>query len=104
MAVECKMGEITKEKGETMDISNGGLAVYINRWFDVGATCVFTLPRIGTASEGVAAHEVVGVVCWMREMPRGSAYRFIAGVQLFCRRDGARADAGLCVLCSEKGV
>ena len=75
-------GEITKEKGETMDISNGGLAIYINRWFDVGATCVFTLPRIGTASEGVAAHEVVGVVCWMREMPRGSAYRFIAGVQL----------------------
>lgn len=75
-------GEITKEKGETMDISNGGLAIYINRWFDVGATCVFTLPRIGTVSEGVAAHEVVGVVCWMREMPRGSAYRFIAGVQL----------------------
>lgn len=28
-------GEIDQELGETMDISNGGLAIYMNRWFDV---------------------------------------------------------------------
>ena len=39
-------GEIDKENGETMDISNNGLAVYMNRWFEVGETCIFTLPRI----------------------------------------------------------
>ena len=75
-------GEIDKEQGQTMDISNNGLAVYMNRWFDVGATCIFTLPRIGTASAGQEEHEVVGVVCWMRELPKGGAFRFVAGIQL----------------------
>lgn len=36
-------GEIDKEQGETMDISNNGLAVYMNRWFEVGESCIFTL-------------------------------------------------------------
>lgn len=75
-------GEIDKESGETMDISNSGLAVYINRWFGVGETCIFTLPRMGTESEGVPELEVVGVICWMRELPKGSAFRFVAGIQL----------------------
>ena len=75
-------GEIDKEKGETMDISNNGLAVYMNRWFDVGETCIFTLPRLGTASNGVQEREVVGVICWMREMPKGGPFRFVAGIQL----------------------
>lgn len=75
-------GEIDKEKGETMDISNNGLAVYMNRWFSVGETCIFTLPRIGTASEGQNQREVVGVVCWMRELPKGGPFRYVAGIQL----------------------
>ena len=45
-------GEVDKEKGQTMDISNNGLAVYMNRWFEVGESCIFTLPRLGTAAEG----------------------------------------------------
>lgn len=75
-------GEIDREKGETLDISNGGLAVCMNRWFPVGEICMFTLPRLGTASDGHAAHEVVGVVCWTREMPKGSVFRYVAGIQL----------------------
>lgn len=75
-------GEIDKEKGETMDISNNGLAIYMNRWFTVGETCIFTLPRIGTASEGQSAREVAGVVCWMRELPKGGPFRYVAGIQL----------------------
>ena len=75
-------GEIDKEKGETADISNNGLAVYMNRWFNVGESCRFTLPRIGTVSEGQDAQDVVGTVCWTRELPKGGSYRFLSGVQL----------------------
>ena len=75
-------GEIDQELGETMDISNGGLAIYMNRWFDVGETCIFTLPRIGTAAAGVPEHEVAGVICWMREVPKGGSFRYVAGIQL----------------------
>lgn len=75
-------GEIEPEPGQTMDISNNGLAVYMNHWFEVGETCIFTLPRLGTVQEGVDEVEVVGVVCWMREMPKGGAFRYIAGIQL----------------------
>ena len=75
-------GEIEPEQGQTMDISNNGLAVYMNHWFEVGETCIFTLPRLGTVQEGVDEVEVVGVVCWMREMPKGGAFRYIAGIQL----------------------
>ena len=75
-------GEIDKEQGQTMDISNNGLAVYMNHWFDVGESCIFTLPRIGTVSSGQKSHDVVGVVCWMRELPKGGAFRFVAGIQL----------------------
>lgn len=75
-------GEVEKEKGETMDISNNGLAVYMNRWFEVGESCIFTLPRLGTMTEGRPAIDVVGVICWMREMPKGSPFRFVSGIQL----------------------
>lgn len=75
-------GEIDQETGETMDISNNGLAVYMNRWFEVGETCIFTLPRLGSATEGMASTEVVGVICWMREIPKGGPFRFVAGIQL----------------------
>lgn len=75
-------GEIDKEQGETMDISNNGLAVYMNRWFEVGESCIFTLPRLGTASDGQPEHEVVGAICWMRELPKGGLFRFLAGTQL----------------------
>lgn len=75
-------GEIEQESGETMDISNNGLAVYMNRWFEVGETCIFTLPRLGNASEGMPSREVVGVICWEIEMPKGGSFRFVTGIQL----------------------
>lgn len=54
----------------------------MNRWFEVGETCIFKLPRLGSVSEGQAEKEVVGVICWMREMPKGSPFRFVTGIQL----------------------
>ena len=74
--------EITKEHGETMDISNNGLAVCLDRRMEVGETCRFTLPRIGTPADGQPELEVVGVICWVREMPKGGPFRFVTGIQL----------------------
>mgnify|MGYP004682071197 CR=1 FL=1 len=75
-------GEIDKENGETMDISNNGMAVCMNRWFQVGESCIFTLPRLGNAGEGQESRDAVGVICWMRELPKGGSFRFAAGIQL----------------------
>ncbi len=74
-------GTITPEKGETLDISNGGAALYSNRVFDVGTVFTFVLPRIGTARDGIAKLPVVGVICWDREAPKGLGYKYIFGVQ-----------------------
>ena len=65
-----------------MDISNNGMAVCMNRWFEVGESCIFTLPRLGNAGEGQEARDAVGVICWMRELPKGGPFRFVAGIQL----------------------
>lgn len=75
-------GQIEKEIGETMDISNNGMAVCMNHWFQVGESCIFTLPRLGNAGEGQEARDAVGVICWMRELPKGGPFRFAAGIQL----------------------
>ena len=75
-------GQIEKETGETMDISNNGMAVCMNRWFQVGESCIFTLPRLGNAGEGQELRDAVGVICWMRELPKGGSFRFAAGIQL----------------------
>lgn len=85
-------GEIDKENGETADISNNGLAVYMNRWFNVGESCIFTLPRLGTASEGQSARDVVGVVCWERELPKGGEFRYVTGIQLRFGNQDERTD------------
>lgn len=73
-------GIIEKEEGMSLDISAGGLALYLNRHFEVGEICEVTLPNIGTAEEG-KGKDVVAVVCWNREAPKGSLYRNICGLQ-----------------------
>ena len=32
--------------------------------------------------DGTPVREVVGVICWMREMPKGGPFRYVAGIQL----------------------
>lgn len=74
-------GVIPKEDGMTLDISAGGAALYMNRRFDVGEICEITLPRIGTSESGKSIEDVTSVICWVREAPKGSLYKFITGVQ-----------------------
>ena len=69
------------ESGMTLDISAGGMALFLNDNFDVGELCDVTLPRVGSTPEGRAIQDVVAVVCWNRDAPRGSLYRRICGLQ-----------------------
>ena len=74
-------GEIEQESGETMDISNNGLAVYMNRWFEVGETCIFTL--LGK--------------CFRRDAIKRSRWRYLLG-----ERDAKRRTIPLCYRYSVK--
>ncbi len=74
-------GKIPRQEGLTLDISAGGTAMYLNRIFEVGEICNFALPKLGVAKEAGETDELVGVVCWNREAPRGSLYRHITGLQ-----------------------
>jgi hypothetical protein len=84
-------GQIDREDGMSLDISAGGAAIYLNRRFDIGETCVLYLPRIGTTPEGKAIDNVVSAICWSREAPKGSLYRHICGLQ-FRFADGAERE------------
>lgn len=74
-------GLIDPEEGMTLDISAGGLALYVNRHFEVGEIVLVTLPNVGIAQEGKGFKDIVCTVCWARETPKGSMYRFACGLQ-----------------------
>ena len=78
------------DEGLTLDISNGGVAVYLSHRFQVGEICQLTLPRIGTSPDGREQRDVVGVVCWEREAPKGSPFRMLCGLQLRFATTGER--------------
>ena len=74
-------GIIENEQGMSLDISAGGVALFLNRRFEVGEICEMTMPRIGSSEEGREISGVIAVVCWMREAPKGSIYHNICGFQ-----------------------
>lgn len=74
-------GIIPQEEAMSLDISAGGIALFLNRKFEVGEACEITLPRLGTTEEGRKLEGLVGVVYWLREAPRGSKFRNICGMQ-----------------------
>lgn len=74
-------GEIVKEDAMSLDISGGGLAMYLNRRFQVGEICEIDLPNFGTSEEGRGLKGIISTACWNREAPKGSIYRNICGLQ-----------------------
>lgn len=74
-------GVIRPEEGLTLDISAGGLAAYVGRRLNVGEVCDVNLPAVGTGKDGRAIDGAVAAVCWTREAPRGSPFRFVCGYQ-----------------------
>lgn len=83
-------GRISTEESLTLDVSAGGAALFVNRHFEVGEVMVLNLPRVGMAPEGAAIPEVIAAVCWGREAPKGSNYRFLSGVQFRMGDDAQR--------------
>ena len=83
-------GRIRTEESRTLDISAGGASFFLNRLLDVGEVVVLNLPRIGTEPEGAAISELVCAVCWSREAPKGSSFRFLCGVQFRMGSDAQR--------------
>ena len=73
-------GVIRPEEGLTLDISAGGLAAYVGMRLNVGEVCDVNLPAIGTAKDGRAI-SAVAAVCWTREAPKGSPFRFVCVYQ-----------------------
>ena len=73
-------GNIRPEEGLTLDISAGGLASYVGMRLNVGEVCEVNLPAIGTGRDGRAI-TAVAAVCWNREAPKGSPFRFVCGYQ-----------------------
>ncbi len=74
-------GKIVPEEAMTIDISAGGLAVFIGQSFEVGESLHLSLPRIGVNPEGKQIDNLVSVVCWYREAPKGSPRRLMCGLQ-----------------------
>ena len=73
-------GVIEPEDGLTLDISSGGLALYLNDNFSVGEICEVTLPSMGTTKAGKSI-TLICENCWLRKAEKGSAYKNICGLQ-----------------------
>ena len=83
-------GSISQEEAMTLDVSAGGAALFVNRYFEVGEAIEMNLPRIGISPEGAAIPEIIAAICWSREAPKGSNYRFVCGVQFRMGNDAQR--------------
>ena len=69
------------EDAMTVDVSAGGLAMYLNEFPDVGEALQVQLPPIRVKGEKHELPVQLGIVCWVREAPKGSLYRNICGLQ-----------------------
>ncbi len=74
-------GVIEPSEGFTLDISAGGMALFMSSRFEVGEVINCSLPRVGTEPDGAGIDDISGVVCWEREAPKGSMYKFMCGIQ-----------------------
>ena len=92
-------GVIEKEEAMTLDISAGGVAVYMARRFDVGEFCKFSFPQLSNYPSGNAVDGLVGVICWYREAPKGSPFKNVCGLQFRFSDDEDKADFANYIKC-----
>ena len=69
------------EDAMTIDVSAGGLAIYLNDYPDVGEALAVQMPTIRLQGERHELPEQLGIVCWVRCAPKGSLYRNVCGLQ-----------------------
>lgn len=63
--------------GMTMDISAGGLAIFLNVPLGVGEIVEMVLPAIGRKRPVNVSAET----CWFRDTEKGNAFRYMAGLK-----------------------
>lgn len=69
------------EDAMTIDISAGGVAIYLNDYPDVGEALQVQMPTIRLQGERHELPVQLGIVCWVRQAPKGSLYRNVCGLQ-----------------------
>ena len=73
--------EDEREDAMTIDVSAGGLAMYLNDFPDVGEALQVQMPVIRLNGERHELPDQLGIVCWLRQAPKGSLYRNACGLQ-----------------------
>lgn len=69
------------EDAMTIDVSAGGVAIYLNDYPDVGEALQVQMPAIRLQGERHELPVQLGIVCWVRQAPKGSLYRNVCGLQ-----------------------
>lgn len=69
------------EDAMTVDVSAGGVAIYLNDYPDVGEALQVQMPTIRLQGERHELPVQLGIVCWVRQAPKGSLYRNVCGLQ-----------------------
>lgn len=70
-----------KADATTIDVSAGGLALYVDDYLEVGEALRVSMLPIQLGSEMHELPAELGIVCWLRPAPKGSLYRNVCGLQ-----------------------
>ncbi len=74
-------GATDTEEAMTADVSAGGMALMLNDYPDVGEAMQIDLPPVSFDGQTFELPAQLGVVCWVRQAPKGSVYRNVCGIQ-----------------------
>lgn len=69
------------EEAMSIDISAGGMSFFLNDYPDVDEAFQVRLPEMVVGDDVCEVPDQLGIVCWVREAPRGSLFRNVCGVQ-----------------------
>lgn len=84
MRVEYQRDNVDNPETEdamTIDVSAGGVAIYLNDYPDVGEALQVQLPTVRLQGQRHELPVQLGIVCWVRQAPKGSLYRNVCGLQ-----------------------
>ncbi len=84
MRVEYQRDNVDNPETEdamTVDVSAGGVAIYLNEYPDVGEALQVQMPAVRLRGQRHELPVQLGIVCWVRQAPKGSLYRNVCGLQ-----------------------
>lgn len=74
------LGEQRTEEGLTLDVSAGGIAMFLNDRLDVGEIIYVHMPTVGRTKAG-KGFTVRGETCWLRDAEKGNPFRHTTGLK-----------------------